>query len=167
MTPFEKRGWTKDTVFKIVLLKEPDEYASKPNHGFFKIGEKVVLDRDDGSPCPRMKSLESGQTNYCSLNRLEPVKSKPSDSPEFKEAIRLITAVYDGDECYLKTSTGLVPSNSIKKIFDQINNVVLVLKGDIKNYKLASEINSDKLKQLYEQKDLIEKQIQEIKDVYY
>lgn len=66
MTPFEARGWTKDTKFKVV---------DKTGCRGFEVGTVVWLDFDDSTLVPRF--TDGRDRWYCSIDQVEPIVTGP------------------------------------------------------------------------------------------
>lgn len=66
MTPFEAKGWTKDTKFKVV---------DKTGCRGFEVGAVVWLDFDDSTLVPRF--TDGRDRWYCSIDQVEPIATGP------------------------------------------------------------------------------------------
>ena len=75
--PDYSKGFPEGTTAKDIGAKVGDEFVVVKPNGYFKKGEIIHLDLDDGSTCPRFHSSNTGNW-YIEFKSLSPTQQKPT-----------------------------------------------------------------------------------------
>lgn len=96
LTPFEKKGWTENSIFKVV---------GNSDHNCFPFGTLVVLAEDDSSYQPKFKRLSDGHTNgssFVSFKNLEYVSEVVEQGAEQQKGVKELSAQEYTDKSIFK-----------------------------------------------------------------